>query len=82
MRYIMYVASREQKKRGGKRDSSDNSKDKFKYHVYEYERIFSKVAALSSPDAYPVKSKQRIVSIGCNDILSSKAAILQQWYEQ
>ena len=58
MRYIMYVASREQKKRGGKRDSSDNSKDKFKYHVYEYERIFSKVAALSSPDAYPgIKTK-------------------------
>ena len=31
---------------------------------------------------HTLESKQRIVSIGCNDILSSKAAILQQWYEQ
>ena len=46
---MMYVAFREQK--GKKRDSSDNSKGKF--IMSEYERIFSKVAALSSPDAYP-----------------------------
>ena len=31
---------------------------------------------------HTLESKQRIVIIGCNDILSSKAAILQQWYEQ
>lgn len=58
IRYMMYVAFREQKKRGKKRDSSDNSKDKF--IMSEYERIFSKVAALSSPDAYP-KSNRRMV---------------------
>ena len=29
IRYMMYAAFREQKKRGEKRDSSDNSKDKF-----------------------------------------------------
>ena len=34
-----------------KRDSSDNSKGNFIMSAYE--RIFSKVAALSSPDTYP-----------------------------
>ena len=39
-----------------KRDSSDNSKGNFIMSAYE--RIFSKVAALSSPDAYPgIKTK-------------------------
>jgi hypothetical protein len=61
-----------------KRDRSDNSKDKF--ITSEYERIFSKVAALSSPDAYPEIEPNN--SIGYNVMLSSKAAILQLWTEQ
>ena len=72
----MYAAFRELKERGGKRDSSDNSKDKF--ITSEYERIFSKVTALSSPDdAYPEIEPKN--GIGCNVLLSSKAAILQLW---
>jgi hypothetical protein len=78
IRYMMYVAFREQKKRGKKRDSSNNSKDKF--IMSEYVRIFSKVAALSSPDAYPEIEPKN--GIGYNVMLSSKAAILQLWKEQ
>ena len=52
---------------------SDDSKDKF--FLSEYERIFSEVATLSSPDVYPEIEPKN--DIGYNTMPSRKAAILK-----
>ena len=57
---------------------SEDSKDKS--ILSEYERIFSEVATLSSPDVYPEIEPKN--DIGYIAMLSSKAAILKLWKEQ
>ena len=77
---MMDVAScfqRTEEKRRKKR-RSDDSKDKF--ILPEYERTFSEVATLSSPDVYPEIEPKN--DIGYIAMLSSKAAILNLWKEQ
>ena len=61
-----------------KKRRSDDSKDKF--ILPEYERTFSEVATLSSPDVYPEIEPKN--DIGYIAMLSSKAAILTLWKEQ
>ena len=61
-----------------KKRRSDDSKDKF--ILPEYERTFSEVATLSSPDVYPEIEPKN--DIGYNAMLSSKATIIMLWKEQ
>jgi hypothetical protein len=57
-----------------KKRRSDDSKEKF--ILSEYERIFSEVATLASPDVYP-EIEPKNDDIGYNAMPSSKAAILK-----